>query len=315
MNDPYVSGLDLLEDGRGLGPPHAVHDRIIHEGRGLFSHWHDTLYFSTSDNSDPRANGRAYAAYIPDVVPSLRDRAAALLSALPVDYRPAEAYNAIEQALALLYPEAKLGEDLKTFWYDRTFLDDYRRIVGDSFRALERKYAVYGLVRSLNHVPGDLAECGAHNGSTAYFMAVAAREGGLSRELFLYDSFEGLSLPTEQDGAYWTAGDLAVPEEVARRNLQDFANVHFRRGWIPERFSEDAGRRFCFAHVDVDLYQPTLDSVSFFYPRLEPGGMLVCDDYGFTTCPGATEAVQQFFADKPEHVIHLPTGQGLVIKL
>ena len=60
--------------------------------------------------------------------------------------------------------------------------------------------------------------------------------------------------------------------------------------------------------------QPTIDSVSFFYPRLSPGGILVCDDYGFTTCPGATRAIDEFFAGKPEKMLALGGGGGFVVK-
>jgi SAM-dependent methyltransferase len=60
-NSPMVSSLELVEDGVALGPPHAAHARIRSLGRGLFSHWRDYLYFSTSDGSDPTANGRVYA--------------------------------------------------------------------------------------------------------------------------------------------------------------------------------------------------------------------------------------------------------------
>jgi hypothetical protein len=42
--------------------------------------------------------------------------------------------------------------------------------------------------------------------------------------------------------------------------------------------------------------------------------MLLCDDYGFETCPGAARAMDRFFTDKPEPIISLTTGQGLVIK-
>jgi hypothetical protein len=42
--------------------------------------------------------------------------------------------------------------------------------------------------------------------------------------------------------------------------------------------------------------------------------VIVCDDYGFTPCPGAKEAVDDFMAGRPENVIHSPTGQGVVIK-
>ena len=55
-----ASRLELLEDGRPLGPAHASHDDIRHIGSGRYSHWGSRLYFSTADNSDPRRNGRIY---------------------------------------------------------------------------------------------------------------------------------------------------------------------------------------------------------------------------------------------------------------
>lgn len=67
-------------------------------------------------------------------------------------------------------------------------------------------------------------------------------------------------------------------------------------------------------HIDVDLYQPTLDSIEFFWDKLNVGGVLVCDDYGFETCPGAKKAMDDFFSKKNMSVIHLPTGQGVVFK-
>lgn len=55
-----ASSLVLFEDGRPLGPAHQGHDDIRRNGSGRFSHWGAQLYFSTSDNTDPRANGRRY---------------------------------------------------------------------------------------------------------------------------------------------------------------------------------------------------------------------------------------------------------------
>ena len=60
LKQPRESALRLFEDGRPLGPPHSSHDLIRRKGGGYFSHWHDQLYFSTSDGSDPRVNGRIY---------------------------------------------------------------------------------------------------------------------------------------------------------------------------------------------------------------------------------------------------------------
>jgi hypothetical protein len=55
----------VLENGQPLGPGNAQHDDVRKLGRGRFSFWGDRVYFSASDNSDPRANGRAYTAYGP----------------------------------------------------------------------------------------------------------------------------------------------------------------------------------------------------------------------------------------------------------
>ncbi|CAA7619659.1 hypothetical protein [Magnetospirillum sp. SS-4] len=56
------SRLVLLEDGQPVGSPHALHAQIRMQGGGLYSHWLDSVWFSTSDNSDPNTNGRTYTA-------------------------------------------------------------------------------------------------------------------------------------------------------------------------------------------------------------------------------------------------------------
>ena len=108
------------------------------------------------------------------------------------------------------------------------------------------------------------------------------------------------------------ACDQAVWRAISAR-VDDL--VVFHEGWIPDRFGDVAETRFCFVHLDVDLFQPTRDSLGFFYPRMVDGGLIVCDDYGFETCPGARRAVDEFFADRPEPIgVHLPTGwRGFVV--
>jgi hypothetical protein len=61
-----VSRLQLFENGKLLGPPHQMHDVIRGKGMGAFSHWGNGLHFSTSDNSDPRTNGRVYRIRVPE---------------------------------------------------------------------------------------------------------------------------------------------------------------------------------------------------------------------------------------------------------
>jgi len=63
--EPGRSRLQLLEDGVPLGPAHALHSEIADKGRGYYSHWGEELFFSTSDDTDPRTNGRAYNLLLP----------------------------------------------------------------------------------------------------------------------------------------------------------------------------------------------------------------------------------------------------------
>jgi 2-polyprenyl-3-methyl-5-hydroxy-6-metoxy-1,4-benzoquinol methylase len=62
---PAASVIRLYEDGLQLGPPHASHDKIRRSGGGRYSHWKGRLYFSSSDGSDPRVNGRRYEVRTP----------------------------------------------------------------------------------------------------------------------------------------------------------------------------------------------------------------------------------------------------------
>jgi hypothetical protein len=71
---------------------------------------------------------------------------------------------------------------------------------------------------------------------------------------------------------------------------------------------------FSFVHIDVDMYEPTRDSIAFFYERTATGGVIICDDYGFSTCPGATRAIEEFMANQPEPIVRAPTGQAIIFK-
>jgi len=184
----------------------------------------------------------------------------------------------------------------------------------------ERRFNLFNLARSMRVVPGDIAECGVFRGAGSYLMLSA--QAGLGKQLFGFDSFEGLSEPSgldrvETDYSFqWKKHDLSVGEAIAARNLACFGEqVTLLKGWIPERFSEVTGRRFSMVHIDVDLYEPTRDAARFFYPLLSAGGMVVCDDYGFESCPGAKRAMDEVAAEFGTCVVHLTTGQGLILKV
>lgn len=177
-----------------------------------------------------------------------------------------------------------------------------------------RRFALQQLLRLTSNIPGDTAECGVYKGCGSYIILQANSQSLFDRTHHIFDSFEGLSNPSSKDGNYWASSDLSMAEGVVKENLSDFKNVKFYKGWIPNRFRDVDASTFSFVHVDVDLYEPTLDSIRYFYDRLNAGGIFICDDYGFLTCPGATSAVEEFLLSKPEKMVSLPGGGGFFIK-
>ena len=108
---------------------------------------------------------------------------------------------------------------------------------------------------------------------------------------------------------------VACPLPVVQDNLKDFDFIKFYPGWVPERFHEVATSNFAFVHIDPDLYQPIRDTFAFFYPLMAERGVMVFDDYGFPTFPGAQQAVDEVLKtlDNPLFV-PLPSGQAFLVK-
>ncbi len=199
--------------------------------------------------------------------------------------------------------------------YLRLF-DEARRVTGstDNFLKQCRFFNLMQMVRHvLDHgVVGDVAECGCWRGQSAWMVSSALKERNWQGRFFIFDSFEGgLSDLTAEDRV--GAGDKGARTEARQkahfasrrddvaRALAPYPFVSLHEGWIPQVFDTvDLGeRRFALVHVDVDLYEPTRDSLAFFHPRLAEGGVIVVDDYGASGFPGAQTAVDEFRAAHP----------------
>jgi hypothetical protein len=226
-----------------------------------------------------------------------------------------ERFELLREAGRRLLPEYRFKWPQMAWWRDRDF-DAYLERFGERGGANDdRRWMLGQLMRLVAAVPGDTAECGAYRGAASYLICrIGAAQAGGARRHFVFDSFAGLSAPSALDGGHWKPGDLACGAEEVGRALAEFPGVSLLAGWIPERFPAVADRRFAFVHIDVDLYEPTRDSLAFFYPRMSAGGIVVCDDYGFTSCPGATRAVDEYLADRPEKMIALSCGGGFLVK-
>lgn len=166
-------------------------------------------------------------------------------------------------------------------------------------------------------VPGDFAELGVYRGSTARLIHHYAPD----RMLHLFDTFEGFTAKGAASELQKTAVRVA-PSAFSDTSLEAVrayisprnANVVFHRGYFPEAVPPAlASHRFAFVHLDADLYEPIIEALRFFYPRMADQGIILVHDYN--AWPGARKAVDEFLSHRREVPIAMPdkSGSALIV--
>ena len=203
-------------------------------------------------------------------------------------------------------------------WFEDWFREIYAKVKDYTLVTEDRSYILYKFCHYCLHLEGDFAECGVYKGGTAFLIAYAQNNRGIQdKRLHLFDTFTGMPAEAGKDPSKHRANDFGdVSLTTIKKYLQDFPFVAFHPGFIPETFKTVKDSKFAFVHVDVDLYQTTQDCCGFFYDRMVSGGVMIFDDFGFPRYRFAEkQAVDEFFLDKPENPISLPTGQCFIIKV
>lgn len=180
-------------------------------------------------------------------------------------------------------------------------------------QGLEKTYdAVIDVVR--RGVPGDLVECGVAQGGGSAVMALALRDSGERRRLWLFDSFEGLPDPTADDydpksgatGAHIRplpkGSCLGTYDEVhdLMSGYLGLSNDQYElvQGWFQDTVQPAAEKvgPIAVLRLDGDWYESTKVCLEGLYDNLSHGGLLIIDDYH--SCFGAKRAVHEFLADR-----------------
>ncbi len=175
-------------------------------------------------------------------------------------------------------------------------------------------FTLYQLAQNAALLPGEVAELGVYKGGSARFLARVFAGLGPRKKVLLFDTFAGLPTADRERDIY-REGDLADTSlEGVQSYLGDCPSVLFFPGLFSDTLPQASDHRFCLVHIDADLFSSVDECCAFFYPRMVPGGIMLFDDYGFLSCPGARQAVDSFFADKAESPLYLFTGQCLAIK-
>ena len=152
--------------------------------------------------------------------------------------------------------------------------------------------------RSCRHLEGDVAEAGVYYGASARLLARFFE--GTNKTIHLFDVFDKMPPKHEGKDPLGKVFPHYTTIEEAQNVLADFDNIKFYKGLFKDTLKEVADKKFCFVHVDCDLYDGAKDSCEFFYPRMVVGGVMMFHDYGTRNFPGIQLAVEEFFIDKPD---------------
>ena len=225
----------------------------------------------------------------------------------------------------------KRGEERFPEYVDREFISPYREYCHDTGMPWEGLYASWLAARHIgyHHIPGAIVECGVYKGGCSMIMAEAAYAAGRTdTEVWLYDTFAGMSEPTEHDfkgltakdarvnalakfeelkrGDYvdWCLGTLERVKAVARRNSLPLENFHFIPGKVEDTIPSMIPEQISLLRLDTAWYESTRHELEYLYPRLSPSGILIIDG----AWAGARKAINEFFTNPSTDPLFLPNS-------
>lgn len=234
--------------------------------------------------------------------------------------------KALNQALGVihsLYPHSFIGDHLISldrnlgFLRDQPFMNAFNR---NATTAQEKSqvWRLHTLAWAAKHclnVPGDFVECGVRRGfSTSVLTEYLQFDTITDRRFVLYDTFEGIPEGYE-DQAEWAGAyrEEGLLEKVINR-FSAYPNVVVVQGVVPEVFEKNCPEKVALLHLDMNSSRAEVGALEVLYERMDPGSMIVLDDYGWLGYRALHQAENEFFQRHGSFVLELPTGQGLVVK-
>jgi O-methyltransferase len=173
------------------------------------------------------------------------------------------------------------------------------------------RYAtIFLMIRQIQRkgIKGSFAELGVYKGQTSKILHTLAPE----RTLFLFDTFDGFPKQDYSGKQVTYFKDTSI--DIVIKTIGNRNNIIFKKGYFPLTTNGLEKHKFAFVILDADLYKPTLSGLTFFYPRMNPGGYILIHDYNCESWNSATKkAVIKFFKDKPEPLIEIPDKEGSVM--
>jgi O-methyltransferase len=188
-------------------------------------------------------------------------------------------------------------------------------------------YAVRYVVR--HQIPGDIVECGVWRGGSMLAIAKTLLENGdTGRDLHLYDTFEGMSEPTEHDKRHdgkpaadmlaasdksagvWAYASFEDVQATMAESAYPAERIHYYKGKVEDTIPGDIPEQISILRLDTDWYESTRHELEHLWPRLVPGGVLLLDDYGWWD--GAKRAVDEWLEEVNPRLLLLRMDEGRI---
>ncbi len=185
----------------------------------------------------------------------------------------------------------------------------YRKIRPFSMMSHARLHGIYSGVAHVLHrgIPGALVECGTARGGCAALMGLVCQQWKQPRDLWVFDTFEGLPPPSQNDPEYELAkskaGTCRGEYEEVRGLLESLGvmdRAHLVKGLFQDTVPTSDVQQIALLHLDGDWYESTRVCLEHLYDKVSPGGIIQIDDYGHWA--GSRKALHEFLEARNIHV-------------
>jgi len=200
-------------------------------------------------------------------------------------------------------------------------MDIIKKVMNYTCTSKERVFSVINATNYvvLNNIQGGIVECGVwRGGSIMAAIYTLLQHSDTTREIYLFDTFEGMPSPSDKDIMYngqkasiildntkkkqghadfWCWATREDVQTNIRETGYPMNRVHFIKGMVEDTIPSEAPPKIALLRLDTDWYESTKHELIHLYSRLVKNGVLIIDDYGYWK--GAREAVDEFFLTQP----------------
>lgn len=221
------------------------------------------------------------------------------------------------------YEISRINSDKKLQQYGKEFLDVWEACRPYTMTSIERGFAIWNSLLYVNHsgISGDYIECGVWRGGSSMIAAHAMLKSGRLRDIYMYDTYEGMSAPTAEDTSIYDSQSSDQQWAEAQRDgvtdwcyasLEDVKSNMSLTGYPEDRISFIKGKvedtlplsthdSISVLRLDTDFYASTKAEMEILFPKLTTRGVILIDDYGHWQ--GARQAVDEYIEENGLHLL------------